>query len=46
MSDFMKSVLLWAAIILIVCYLFRLNPVSIINGIIHAAQTVHNSQGG
>lgn len=43
MSEFMKKVLLWAVIILILSYLFNVNITAIINNIIHAAQTVHNS---
>jgi hypothetical protein len=39
----MVKVLLWAAVILLISYLFNINPVAIIQDITHAAQTVHNS---
>jgi hypothetical protein len=45
MSDFMKTVLLWGAILLLLSYMFRINLANVVTGIIHAVQTVHNSQG-
>lgn len=43
MNRFMKATILWVIIIVIVCYLFNINPVTIITDISHAAQQVHNS---
>jgi hypothetical protein len=45
MSDFMKTVLLWSAILLLISYMFRINLVNVVSDIVHAAQTVHNSIG-
>jgi hypothetical protein len=39
----MKTVLTWAAIILLLSYMFRVNPVNVVNSIVHAIQAVHNS---
>lgn len=43
MSRFAKQVILWVAILLVTAYLFNINPAQIVNDIVHAAQTVHNS---
>lgn len=43
MSPGMVKVLLWAGIILLVCYMFALSPVGIVNDVTHAVQQVHNS---
>ena len=43
MSPFMKTVLLWAAIILLLSYMFRVNVAAVVGDIVRAAQTVHNS---
>lgn len=43
MSGGQKSLLLWAAIILLVAYLAGINLADFVTGIIHAAQSVHQS---
>lgn len=43
MNRLAKQVILWAVIIIIIAYLFNINPAQIVNDIVHAAQTVHNS---
>lgn len=46
MSDLMKTVLLWAAVILLLGYLFRFDPITVVQNIVHAAQQMHNTPGG
>jgi hypothetical protein len=43
MSDGMKKALLWLTIILLVAYLGNINLAGLAQGLIHAAQQVHNS---
>jgi hypothetical protein len=46
MSPFMKTVILWAAIILLIGYLLNIDIGGFITGIIHAAQQIHSQHGG
>lgn len=43
MSPGMVKFLLWAGVILLVCYLFALSPIGIVHNVTHAVQQVHNS---
>lgn len=46
MSDLMKRVILWAAIVLLIGYLLNIDVAGLITSIIHAAQSIHNSHTG
>lgn len=39
-----KPVIIWAIILLAIGYMFNLDYASILNGLFHAMQTVHNSR--
>lgn len=39
----LRSLLLWAGAIWLVCYLFGLSPAGIIKDLVHGAQAAHNS---
>jgi hypothetical protein len=43
MSPAMIKVVLWAGVILLVCYMFGLSPGGIVSNVTHAVQQVHNS---
>ena len=43
MSDAQKQALMWVGIVVLVCYLFDINPVTIVGGIIHAGQVMHQT---
>ena len=43
MSPLMVKILLWAGVILLVCYMFGLSPAGIVSNVTHAVQQVHNS---
>lgn len=44
MSRTLKQAIMWAVFLLLVIYMFHLNPTAIISDIVHAVQTVHNSR--
>lgn len=45
MSQAQINLVMWAVIIGVICYAFRIDPISIITDVAHGIQTVHNSHG-
>lgn len=46
MSPGMRTFMLWAAIILIVCYVANINPAAFAGSVLHALQVAHNFNAG
>lgn len=43
MSEAQKQAVIWLGIIVLVCYLFNINPITIIGSLIHAGQVMHQT---
>jgi len=43
MNELQKQAVIWLVIIGLVCWLFDINPVNVISGIVHAGQTMHQA---
>lgn len=46
MSPALKSLLIWAAVIIILAYLFNVNIGHLISQILNSAHQIHSSNGG
>ena len=43
MNELQKQAVIWLVIIGLVCWLFDINPVTVISSIVHAGQTMHQA---
>jgi hypothetical protein len=43
MSEAQKQALVWLGIILLISYVLAINPVSIIGGVVHGVQQMHQT---
>ena len=43
MSDAQKQALIWVGIIILVCYVFDINPITVIGSATHSVQQMHQA---